>query len=102
MPPDPRVDLRGTAAGAELTGQVCAILLVLYVMFEPRWASLELFYLGFIPIIWIAMRQGTRRVTIGLLQLNFGVVAAMHVFPPSRGLLTKVGGRSCWSYRLSV
>ena len=63
----------------------------LFVMFGPRWASLQLFYLSFVPIIWIAMRQGVRRVAIGLLGLNFGVVLAMHLFPPAPELLSKVG-----------
>lgn len=75
----------------EMIGQVCTTLLVLFVMFGPRWASLQLFYLSFVPIIWIAMRQGVRRVVIGLLGLNFGVVLAMHLFPPAPELLSKVG-----------
>src|SRR5258707_6345143 len=75
----------------EAIGQACATLLVPFIVFGPRWASLQLFYLSFIPIIWIAMRQGTRRVAIGLLELNFGVVIAMHLFPPPPSFLTKVG-----------
>ena len=76
---------------AEALGQACTMVLVLYVMFGPRWSSLQLFYLSFIPIIWIAMRQGTSRVAVGLLGLNFGVVVAMHLFPPPTSFLTKVG-----------
>ena len=34
------------------------------------------------PIIWIAMRQGIRRAVSGLLAINFGIVVAMHLFPP--------------------
>ncbi len=75
----------------EMIGQACTTLLVLFVMLGPRWASLQLFYLSFVPIIWIAMRQGVRRVVIGLLGLNFGVVLAMHLFPPAPELLSKVG-----------
>jgi PAS domain S-box-containing protein len=75
----------------EVIGQACSILLVLFLMFGPRWASLQLFYLSFVPIIWIAMRQGVRRVVIGLLVLNFGVVLAMNLFPPAPELLSKVG-----------
>jgi PAS domain S-box-containing protein len=79
------------AAVAEAVGQAFTTLLVLYVMFGPRWARLELFYLSFIPIVWIAMRQGIRRVVVGLLALNFGVVLALHLFPQEPGLLAKVG-----------
>ena len=48
------------------------------------------FYMCFVPVIWIAMRQGVRRVVTGLLALNFGIVVAMHVFPPTAVVFTKV------------
>lgn len=91
QPDQPGAWRSGIGARAEVIGQACTTVLVLYVMFAPRWASLQLFYLSFIPIIWIAMCQGTRRVVIGLLELNFGVVVAMHIFPPPPSFLTKVG-----------
>jgi PAS domain S-box-containing protein len=80
----------GIWAVAEVIGQTCATLLVPFVIFGPRWASFELFYLSFIPIIWIAMRQGIRRATTGLIALNFGVVIAMNSFPPPSSLLIKI------------
>ena len=48
------------------------------------------FYMGFVPIIWIAMRQGIRRVVTGLLTINFGIVVAMHMFPPTEVMFTTV------------
>jgi diguanylate cyclase (GGDEF)-like protein/PAS domain S-box-containing protein len=36
------------------------------------------------------MRQGVRRVVTGLLALNFGIVIAMHLFPPTAALFAKV------------
>jgi PAS domain S-box-containing protein len=78
-------------ATAEAMGQAFAMVLVLFLMFGPRWASLQLFYLSFIPIIWIAMRQGIRRVVTALLALNFGVVVAMNLFPPPLPVLSRVG-----------
>ena len=74
---------------AEGIGQLLAILGALWVIFgtEDRY---DHFYLCFIPIIWIAMRQGVRRVVTGLLLLNFGIVIAMHSFPPTAVLFTKV------------
>jgi PAS domain S-box-containing protein len=74
----------------EAVGQACATLLVPFLIFGPRWASFELFYLSFIPIIWIAMRQGIKRVATGLIALNFGVVIAMNSFPPPPALLIKI------------
>ncbi len=79
------------AALAEGLGQVAAILAILWVMFGPRLGSRQQFFLGFVPIIWIAMRQGIRRVVIGLLVLNFGIVVALHIFPAVAGVPAKVG-----------
>src|SRR5258707_5606135 len=75
---------------AETCGQCLTILAVLWVMFGIKDGRYNYFYLSFIPIIWIAMRQGVRRVVTGLLALNFGIVVAMHLFPPTPPLFTKV------------
>jgi signal transduction histidine kinase/DNA-binding response OmpR family regulator len=75
----------------EMGGQASTLLALLWVMFGSTFGRFELFYLSFIPIIWMAMRQGIRRVVIGLLALNFGIVVALRFFPPIAGLLFKVG-----------
>jgi len=59
-------------------------------MFGTKDDRYDHFYLCFVPIIWIAMRQGVRRVVTGLLVLNFGIVVAMHLFPPTPALFAKV------------
>ena len=74
----------------ETCGQALTILAVLWVMFGTKDRRYDHFYLSFIPIIWIAMRQGIRRVVIGLLALNCGIVVAMHLFPPTAVLFAKV------------
>jgi diguanylate cyclase (GGDEF)-like protein/PAS domain S-box-containing protein len=78
------------AALAEAGGQGLTIAAVLWVMFGTKGGRYEHFYLSFIPIIWIAMRHGVRRVVTGLLALNFGIVVAMHLFPPTPALFAKV------------
>jgi diguanylate cyclase (GGDEF)-like protein/PAS domain S-box-containing protein len=75
---------------AEICGQSLTIIVVLWIMFGLKDGRYDHFYLCFIPIIWIAMRQGIRRVVTGLLALNFGIVVAMHLFPPTVVLFTKV------------
>src|SRR6202140_4363796 len=75
---------------AETCGQALTILAVLWLMFGTKDGRYDHFYLSFIPIIWIAMRQGIRRVVIGLLALNCGIVVAMHLFPPTAVLFAKV------------
>lgn len=76
---------------AEAVGQMLALLTTVWVMFGDRLASQQLFFLGFLPIIWIAMRHGIRRVVSGLLALNFGIILAMHLFPPAEGVPSRVG-----------
>jgi diguanylate cyclase (GGDEF)-like protein/PAS domain S-box-containing protein len=76
---------------AETFGQIVTILAVLWVMFGTKDGRYGHFYLCFIPIIWIAMRQGVRRAVTGLLAMNFGIVVAMHLFPPTAVLFAKVG-----------
>jgi diguanylate cyclase (GGDEF)-like protein/PAS domain S-box-containing protein len=76
---------------SEAAGQALALLATLWIMFGDRLASQQLFFLGFLPIIWIAMRQGIRRVVSGLLAFNFGIILAMHLFPPAEGVSSKVG-----------
>jgi diguanylate cyclase (GGDEF)-like protein/PAS domain S-box-containing protein len=75
---------------AETCGQIFTILAVLWVMFGTKDGRYDHFFLCFVPIIWIAMRQGVRRVVTGLLALNFGIVVAMHLFPPTAALFAKV------------
>ena len=75
---------------AETCGQGLTVLGVMWVMFGSKDGRYDHFYLCFIPIIWIAMRQGVRRVVTGLLVLNFGIVVAMHLFPPTAALFARV------------
>jgi diguanylate cyclase (GGDEF)-like protein/PAS domain S-box-containing protein len=75
----------------ESIGQTASMIAALWIMFGPRWAHLELLYLTFIPILWLAMRSGSRLVVIGNAAMNFGIVVAMHLFPPNVNVLGKVG-----------
>jgi diguanylate cyclase (GGDEF)-like protein/PAS domain S-box-containing protein len=75
----------------EAIGQTASMVAALWIMFGPRWAHLELLYLTFIPILWLAMRSGTRLVVMGNAAMNFGIVVAMHLFPPNVNVLGKIG-----------
>ena len=75
---------------AEASAQGLTTLTILWVMFGTEAGRYDHFYLCFIPIIWIAMRQGVRRVVTGLLAVNFGIALAMHLFPPTAALFAKV------------
>ncbi len=76
---------------AEASGQALAIGMCCWAMFGLNDGRYGHFYMCFIPIIWIGMRHGVRRVVTGLLALNFGIVVAMHLFPPTAEMFTKVG-----------
>jgi len=79
------------AQALEALGQAVALPVVLWAVFGPHLRDRELTYLCLVPIIWIAMRQGIRRVVTGLLALNFGIALAMHVYPPTHELLGRLG-----------
>jgi signal transduction histidine kinase/DNA-binding response OmpR family regulator/HPt (histidine-containing phosphotransfer) domain-containing protein len=65
----------------ELGGQICALLFSLWVLFGAPFLHFQIFFLTFVPIIWIAMRQGIQRVVSALLALNFGIVVILHFVP---------------------
>ena len=77
-------------AVAEICGQASAIAAVCWGLFGIGAGRYGHFYTCFVPVIWIAMRQGVRRVVTGLLALNFGIVVALHLFPPTSTMFTTV------------
>jgi len=78
----PRTRRQRAPWGAEVAegiAQAASIPAVLWLMFGRAFAPLQLYYLSFLPILWMALRQGIRRVVIGILILNFGIVLAVHL-----------------------
>jgi len=73
----------------EALAQVATIALVLWVIFAV--VPGQLFYLIFIPVMWVALRQGIRRVVSCLLVLNFGIVVALRLYPSTPLLLPRSG-----------
>jgi PAS domain S-box-containing protein len=65
----------------ELLGQGGGIVAVLYITMASRFAGkYQLFYLFFLPIIWIAVRRGVRGAVSGTLLLNIGTIFILRVF----------------------
>jgi len=75
----------------EAIGQTTSIVFVLWIMFAPTLGYKQLYYLAFVPIIWIAMRQGIQRAVSGLLIFNFGIVIALKLYPMPPDSLTRIG-----------
>ena len=87
-PGDPRFDapsarrVRSVRGLIENLFQGASMAFALWVVF--RWnlsASYELFYLFFLPIIWIAVRHGVQGATAAILLLNLGAMFMVWLFP---------------------
>lgn len=76
-------------SAVEALAQITTIIVILWIMFSP--GAGHLLYPIFIPVIWIALRHGIRRVVSCLLALNFGIVVALHLYTPSSTVLPRTG-----------
>ena len=76
---------------AELCAQILALLLSLWMLFGARFLYFQVSFVTFVPIIWIAMRHGIRRVVTTLLALNFGIVVGLHYSSPTTQMLSTYG-----------
>ncbi|HEV8520010.1 MAG TPA: ATP-binding protein [Burkholderiales bacterium] len=62
----------------ELVTQLCAVILTLWVIFGPRWLdSYKLFYLLFLPLIWIVMRHAIVGAILGTAVIQVGLIIAI-------------------------
>ncbi len=77
----PRAWLRHPAPGLnrwETAAQFASVALVLWIIFAPRWGDpYKLFYLLFLPIIWIATRHGIVGAILGIAFLQLGLIVAV-------------------------
>ncbi|HTV57786.1 MAG TPA: ATP-binding protein [Verrucomicrobiae bacterium] len=65
----------------ETAAQIASIFLVLWIVFGANFSSsFELFFLLFIPVIWIAVRGGLRGSAWSLLVLNTGCMGMLHFY----------------------
>jgi PAS domain S-box-containing protein len=83
--PSPPKILAGSAqarSAAETVAQAGSIGLALYLVFGSNLAqSYELFYLFFVPIIWVAVRRGMGGATAAVLALNLGTMLMLRIYP---------------------
>jgi PAS domain S-box-containing protein len=67
---------------AEFLGQMASMMFMLWLVFKSKIGeSYDLFYLFFLPVIWIAVRQGISGVTTGILFLNLGSMLMVGLYP---------------------
>jgi PAS domain S-box-containing protein len=72
----------------EIGAQAASIAIALWMAF--RWDSggyFDLFYLFFLPIVWIAVRHGLPGASTGIAALNFGAMGILYLFPIDVGNL---------------
>jgi PAS domain S-box-containing protein len=77
-----RAGFRRVRRSLETVMQLLSIPLTLWIVFgwDPVRGS-EIYYLFFLPILWIAVRRGIYGATTGTLTLSFGVMAALPFVP---------------------
>lgn len=69
----------------ETGAQFAAILFALWIVFGfAHKQHLQLFYLLFLPIIWMAIRTGLEGVTIGILLTQLGLIVGLHLLPTAQ------------------
>jgi two-component system, LuxR family, sensor kinase FixL len=65
---------------------IAAALVLVFGAAEER--EFQLFYVLFLPIIWMAVRTGTEGVSAGILLVQIGVIVGVRLFPEERQELT--------------
>ena len=72
----------GARGSLETSAQVGSVALALWIVFGSNLSqSYELFYLFFLPTIWIAVRHGMAGATCATVGLNLGAMAMLRIFP---------------------
>jgi hypothetical protein len=67
-------------ASVETAAQFAAILVALLLVFNlSQEQELQLFYILFLPIVWLAVRAGLSGVTAGILVAQLGSIVGVHV-----------------------
>jgi two-component system sensor kinase FixL len=61
---------------------IAAALLAVFGLSQER--EFQLFYLLFLPIVWMAVRNGTEGVSAGILITQFGLILGVGLFPDER------------------
>jgi PAS domain S-box-containing protein len=79
-----RHDSQGIRRAAESALFALCIAAVLWVALSGRWSrGNEMFYLLFLPLIWMAVRRGLRGATAAILALDSGIIVALRIYPRS-------------------
>src|SRR5262249_59714616 len=80
---------------SRISGEVllpfAAIAAALTIVFGYAGAQqLQLFYLLFLPIVWVAVRTGIEGVSLGILIMQLGIIVGVQLFPSDAPDLTAI------------
>jgi PAS domain S-box-containing protein len=82
-------ELQGFARAMESGLFGVCIIAVLWVALSGRWArGSEMFYLLFLPLLWMTVRRGLRGATAAILTLDSGIIVALRIYPRNPSELT--------------
>ncbi len=75
-------ELQGIWRTVESALFAACITVVLWMALSGRWSrGNEMFYLLFLPLIWMAVRRGLRGATAAILALDSGIIVALRIYP---------------------
>jgi PAS domain S-box-containing protein len=84
-------ELRGIPRTVESGLFAVCISAVLWVALSGRWSrGNEMFYLLFLPLIWMTVRRGLRGATVAILTLDSGIILALRIYPRGPSELTQL------------
>ena len=84
-----RNEWAGLPRAAESAIFSATIIAVVWVALSGHWSrGDELFYLLFLPLIWIAVRRGLRGATAAILAMDTGIIIALRIYPRAPSELT--------------
>jgi two-component system sensor histidine kinase/response regulator len=84
-----RHELRGIPRASESGLFAVCLTAALWMALSGHWSrGNEMFYLLFLPLIWMAVRRGLRGATAAILTLDTGIIVALKIYPRDPGDLT--------------
>jgi PAS domain S-box-containing protein len=82
-------ELQGIRRASESGLFAVCLTATLWMALSGHWSrGNEMFYLLFLPLIWMAVRRGLRGATAAILTLDTGIIVALKIYPRDPGDLT--------------
>ena len=84
-----RHEFHGIQRAVESALIAACIAAVLWIALSGHWSrGDQMFYLLFLPLIWVAVRRGLRGATTAILAMDSGIILALRIYPRPASELT--------------